>query len=482
MNKTYRIIAFLCCFLITFQSTAFAAAQLPTLGDSTSGFISLDQEYQLGRGWLRALRSQTPILEDPLLNDYLEFTIYRLAENSQLTDRRIETIIVDNKSLNAFAVPGGVIGVNTGLFLYSQSEGEFSSVLSHELAHISQRHFARRVQDAQKRQPLTLAGLLATVLLAVTTGGTAAIAAGSTAYAANAQASLAFSRDMEQEADRIGMETLYNSGYNPNEMTDMFRNMNDAKRYFGTNPPEYLLTHPLTESRVSDSANRASQYPAVKNGRTNFEYQLMKRRVEVHTLKSADACTNKYESAVQESKGTSKHTAQYALAICYTEDKQFEKALATLKPLQELWPLSITINVLEAEILSKKRDLDEAESILKKMLKDNPENYVITMYLANTLGKNGKARESAFLLQDMSFKRPDDAHVWNRLAEAQRINNNQIGYYKAAAEYYQLNGDFTNSQRQLMRALKLAEFDFHEKSIIEERIKYIESLKTEFNQ
>ncbi len=482
MNKAYRLIAIFCCFLITFQSTAFASAQLPSLGDSTSGFISLDQEHTLGRGWLRALRSQTPILEDPLLNDYLEFTIYRLAENSQLTDRRIETIIVDNKSLNAFAVPGGVIGVNTGLFLYSHSEGEFSSVLSHELAHISQRHFARRVQDAQKRQPLTLAGLLATVLLAVTTGGTAAIAAGSTAYAANAQASLAFSRDMEQEADRIGMETLYNSGYNPNEMTDMFRNMNDAKRYFGTNPPEYLLTHPLTESRVSDAANRANKYPAMKNGRTNFEYQLMKRRVEVHTMTSAKACVQKYEAQVQDNQSIDKFSAQYALAICHTENKEYETALETLAPLQKLWPLSITINVLHAEILSKQQKLDESEALLKELLKDNPENYVITMYLANTLGKNGKARESAFLLQDMSFHRPTDPHVWNRLAEAQRINNNQIGYYKAAAEYYQLNGDFTNSQRQLMRALKLAEFDFHEKAIIEERIKYIESLKTEFNQ
>jgi len=480
MNKTYRFFTLFCCFLISFQSIAYTTNQLPSLGDTTSGYISLDQEYKLGRGWLRALRNQTPILEDPLLNDYLEFTIYRLAENSQLTDRRIETIIIDNATLNAFAVPGGIIGVNTGLFRYSNTEGEFSSVLSHELAHISQRHFARRVQEAEKRQPLTMVGLLASVLLAVTTGGTAAIAAGSTTYAASAQAELAFSRDMEQEADRIGMDTLYKSGYSPEAMTNMFKSMNEAKRFWGTNPPEYLLTHPLTESRVSDSANRAAQYP-LKQGRTNFEYQLMKRRVEVHGFSSAKDCLKKYENAVTETKGKQQKSAFYALAICQMEDKQFDQALTTLSKLQQLHPMSITLNVLQAEILSKQDKLADAERILKDLLKDNPENYVITMYLANTYGKRGNFRQSTFLLQDISYKRPNDPHVWTRLAEAHRLNNNQIGYYKAAAEYYQLNGDFTNAQRQLMRAVKLAEFDFHEKAIIEERIKFIESLKTEFN-
>jgi predicted Zn-dependent protease len=481
MTKTFRYIAFLCCWLITFQSTAIASNQLPSLGDSTSGFISLEQERHLGQGWLRALRNQTPLLEDPLLNDYLEFTTYRLAEHSQLSDRRLETIIVDNNTLNAFAVPGGIVGVNTGLFLYADTEGQFSSVLSHELAHISQRHFARRIQEAEKRQPLTMAGLLASVLLAITTGGTAAIAAGSTTYAASAQAALAFSRGMEQEADRIGMDTLYKSGYSPDDMTNMFSSMNEAKRFWGTNPPEYLLTHPLTESRISDSANRASQYP-LKQGKTSFEYQLMKRRVEIHTMKSAKACVNKYQPLSQELKGSKQLSAIYALAICQLEDKQFDNALSTLAKLQKLEPMSITLNVLEAEIYSKQKQLDKAETHLKQLLKDNPGNYVITLYLANTLGKNNKARESAFLLQEMSYRRPNDPHVWTRLAEAHRINNNQIGYYKAAAEFYQLSGDFTNAQRQLVRAETLAEFDFHEKSIISERIKYIESLKTEFNK
>ncbi|MFC3150524.1 M48 family metalloprotease [Litoribrevibacter euphylliae] len=481
MNKTYRFFALFCAFLISFQSIAYASNQLPSLGDSTSGFISLEQEHKLGRGWLRALRNQTKILEDPLLNDYLEFTIYRLVENSQLTDRRLETIIIDNNTLNAFAVPGGVIGVNTGLFLFSSTEGQFSSVLSHELAHISQRHFARRVQDAEKRRPLTMVGLLASVLLAVTTGGTAAIAAGSTTYAASAQAELAFSRDMEQEADRIGMDTLYKSGYNPNDMTNMFKNMNEAKRFWGTNPPEYLLTHPLTESRISDSANRANQYSNVK-GRTSFEFQLMKRRAEIHAMTSSKECIKKYEDKAANSTGVQQKSAFYALSICQMEDEQYAAALETLTKLQKLHPMSITLNVLEAEILSKQEKLDDAEQKLKNLLADNPENYVITLYLANTYNKNDNARKAAFLLQDLSFQRPNDPHVWTKLAEAQRLNNNQIGYYKAAAEYYQLNGDFTNAQRQLMRAVKLAEFDFHEKSIIEERIKFIESLKTEFNQ
>lgn len=480
MSKTFRFLAFLCALSTLFQTTYVAANQLPSLGDTTSGFISLEQEYKLGRGWLRALRHQMPVLQDPLLNEYLEYNIYHLASNSELSDRRITTVIVNNNSLNAFAVPGGVVGVNAGLFLYSRNEGEFSSVLSHELAHLSQRHFARRVADAQKRQPLTMAGLLASVLLAVTTGGTAAIAAGSTAYAASAQAELAFSREMEQEADRIGMKTLYQSGYSPDDMTTMFESMNREKRFWGTNPPEYLLTHPLTESRISDSANRAAQYP-IKPDKTNFEFYLMKRRVEIKSIKTATACIKKYQSKLTSEKAELALSARYALAICYMEDKQSDKAHETLQPLMNKWPLSITLNVLKAEILMKDKKTEEAEKLLTQLLKDNPDNYVVTLYLANILGKNGQAKKASHLLQDLSFKRPDDPHVWTRLAEANRLSNNQIGYYKAAAEYHQLSGDFTNAQRQLQRAIKLAEFDFHEKAIIEERMRFIENLKTEFN-
>ena len=141
---------------------------LPSLGDTSSGQVSLQQEHKLGRTWLKALRSHTKELNDPLLYDYLEHLLYRLAEHSQLQDRRLELVVVESPVLNAFAVPGGVVGVNGGLFLYAHSEQEFSSVLAHELAHLSQRHYSRSVEAAQRNALPNMAALLASIVVAAT--------------------------------------------------------------------------------------------------------------------------------------------------------------------------------------------------------------------------------------------------------------------------------------------------------------------------
>ncbi|MBD3647060.1 MAG: M48 family metalloprotease, partial [Pseudomonadales bacterium] len=149
---------------------------LPRLGDSTSGIISLEQERKLGQEFLRSLRAQAPTVSDALLKDYLGHLIYRLASHSRLEDRRLDLIIIDHTELNAFAVPGGVVGVNKGMFLYAENEHEFSSILAHELAHLSQRHFARQVETGRKTSITSLAGMLAGIVLIATGSGDAGMA------------------------------------------------------------------------------------------------------------------------------------------------------------------------------------------------------------------------------------------------------------------------------------------------------------------
>jgi Zn-dependent protease with chaperone function len=162
-------------------STASYAApdelKLPNLGESSTSMFSSQFEYQLGRAWLREFRSQVPTVDDPLLFDYLENLIYKLVNHSKLEDRRIDLVIVDNPTLNAFAVPGGVIGIHNGLFLWAESEDELATVLAHEIAHLSQRHFSRGVEFQQKLQPVALAAMLASLVLMATAGGNAGMAA-----------------------------------------------------------------------------------------------------------------------------------------------------------------------------------------------------------------------------------------------------------------------------------------------------------------
>ena len=157
---------------------------LPNLGESSTSMFSAEFEYQLGRTWLRIFRSQVPTVDDPLLQDYLEHLIYQLANHSKLEDRRIDVVIVDSPQINAFAVPGGVIGINNGLLLYAQTEAELATVLAHEIAHLSQRHFSRGVEFQQKQQPLALAAMLASFVLMATAGGDAGMAALSATQAA----------------------------------------------------------------------------------------------------------------------------------------------------------------------------------------------------------------------------------------------------------------------------------------------------------
>ena len=173
---------------------------LPELGNASSSAISIASEFKLGRLYMAQLRRSLPEYNDPVTQDYVEHLIYRLAEYSQLKDRRLEVTLIDQRSVNAFAAPGGVIGINGGLLFHAETEGEFASVLAHELAHLSQRHFARRLQRQKDRSLANALLILASVAIAAATGPEAILAG----QQAINQQSLAYSRGNEQEADRVG--------------------------------------------------------------------------------------------------------------------------------------------------------------------------------------------------------------------------------------------------------------------------------------
>ena len=188
-----------------------AQTPLPSLGDRISGTVSLEQEYEMGQQFLSQIRRSALTIPDALLNDYLENLTYKLASRSQLQDHRLSFIIIDSEELNAFAAPGGIIGVNTGLFLNAQTEAEFASVMAHEIAHVSQRHFARGVDEAQAGRVPQLATLLASVLVMATSQAEHGMAAITATQGRAVENQLRFSRSHEAEADRIGHCLLYTS-------------------------------------------------------------------------------------------------------------------------------------------------------------------------------------------------------------------------------------------------------------------------------
>ena len=252
---------------------------LPNLGDRVSGVVSLEQERIIGQGFLEQVYAQAPLINDPIIQEYTELLIYRLSETSQVKDRDFTIVLIDEKSLNAFAAPGGVIGVNGGLFLNADNEAQLASVLGHELAHLSQRHFARNVLRGRDTNLASSLVMVSAIALAIVSNNPSAFIAGP---AALAQQQLRYSRIFEREADRYGFNNLIAAGYDPAGMGEMFENMAKIRKLAGDNPPEFLLTHPITSSRISDAFNAADQieFTGGKKNTINFEFvkgRLMER-------------------------------------------------------------------------------------------------------------------------------------------------------------------------------------------------------------
>ena len=454
---------------------------LPELGDSTSGLISSAQEHELGRAWLRVFRSQVDVIDDPLLQVYVEDLVYRLAVNSQLEDRRLEIVLVDNPTMNAFAVPGGIIGVHNGMFLYADTEAQLASVLSHELAHLSQRHFARSVEQQRRNSIPTMAGLLASIVLAATAGGDAGMAAMTATQAAALQSRLNYSRQNEQEADRIGMETLVESGYDPAAAPAMFDNMQAAYRYSGSRPPEFLLTHPLTENRISDTRNRARQYP-----RTVYvdpiDYQLMRARARVQLAENSAQAIKQLNARLKQSTGTGSEADRYGLTLALTDAARYNAAREQLAPLLAMRPNQIAYILADARIDSGLEDYDTAARKLRSALRVNPGNHPLTMAYADVLMRQQQPEQAERLLSEHVERRPNDPAIWYQLAEVRGLAGDIVGVHRARAEYFVLVGALSLAERQLGYALPLVKGRDLTALRIEERIRQIRQLAREMEQ
>ncbi|WP_331346491.1 M48 family metalloprotease [Cellvibrio sp. UBA7661] len=448
-----------------------AEIELPNLGDTSSVMISPVQEKILGQRWLRAYRSQVPTSSDPLIINYLEQLFGRLLPYSQLDDKRVDLVVVENNTLNAFAVPGNVIGVHTGLLMYAKTENQLAAVISHEMGHLSQRHYARRLEQQKKMMMPMLAGMLAGLVLAANSDSDAGMAAIMGTQAAAQQASLAFSRQNEQEADRIGMQTMVQAGLDPHAAADMFEEMVRANR-LNRRPPEYLLTHPVSETRVADARNRAMQYER-KPVEDNLEFQLMRSRVRLDAEETPQIAARMFKSELDK-ESAYPDASRYGWALALMESSQFDAARDALAPLLEKDPTRITYQIMRADIEIAAERYKAGLDIIETQLKQYPDNYPLIIRHAEALMKAGIYQRCAEILDRYSRKRSNDDYVWYLLAEVNGLAGNILGVHEARAEYFILNGVYDRAQIQLRNALKLTQGNHYRTALLEERLKYVE--------
>ncbi|CAD5108479.1 M48 family metalloprotease [Zestomonas carbonaria] len=444
-----------------------SASDLPSLGDASSSIVSPEQEHQLGRAWLSLLRSQVSQLRDPQLKDFVETSVYRLAETSQLQDRRLEFVYINSPQLNAFAAPGGIVGVNGGIFLYAQSEAEYASVLAHELAHLSQRHFARGVEAQQRMQIPVMAAMLAGIVAAAAGAGDAGMAAIMSTQAAAIQEQRRFSRQNEQEADRIGILNLEKAGYDPRAMPRMFERLMRQYRY-DAKPPEFLLTHPVTESRIADTRNRAEQSPAT--GRNDSQsYELIRARMMLHYEETPGVSAKRFRAMLDEE--PKRDAARYGLALALYKGGRLNEAHETLKPLLDKAPDNIPYNLAQIDLDIVANRLDDAQQRAQRLLAQFPNSYPLKQARVDLLLKQGRPAEAEKAIDDILRSRPYDPDIWYQAAETRGQSGNIIGLHQARAEYFALVGDYDQAIEQLGFAKRRANNNFQLASRIDARQK-----------
>lgn len=469
------IVFFLCSPVATAES---ASDNLPSLGDHTSGIISLEQEYELGQSFLRALRARAPLLSDPIMQDYLEYLIYKIASHSNLTDRRLTLAIIKDESINAFAVPGGVIGINLGLFLHGETESETSAILAHEIAHVSQRHFARRTEASRKASVASMAGMLAGIVLLATTGADAGIAAISASQGITQSELLRYSRSREKEADLVGIDTLAASGMDPNAMAYMFERLSRSQRFSGRNIPEFLLTHPVTKDRIADSIAKSSKMETVDIPES-LDYQLMRARAQVIVSDNAAVTIAQMTARLNDPNPIKQTAAIYGLALAQMEAGKLDDSMQSILGLQYSHPGKLAFILAEAELHLTAQRFEDARDVLATALKVTPRNFPLTMAYADALMKSGNPELAAEKLTLLSQERPNDQFVWYILAEAQGLSNNIVGVHEARAEYFVRVGNFDQAIKQLGFATPLVKNNFQQSAKIKQRIEEIFELKAQ---
>ncbi len=446
---------------------------LPELGDRVSGAVSSDEEKAIGEMFLQQVYSNAPLISDPIIFEYTEHLIYRLSEYSQVKDRYFKILLIDDDSLNAFAAPGGIIGVNGGLFLYSDNEGQFSSVLAHELAHLSQRHFARNVLKSKDSNLASALVMVSSIAIALISNNPNAMAVGPAILQSQ---SLRYSRLFEKEADRVGFANLVKAGYHPESMGEMFENMNEIRRLSGDLPPEFLLTHPLSSSRISDAFNAAENLPTEGTKKNSLEFSLIKARLEIYYENISQNSLRKFRERVNQDPTESN---LYGLALAHQKNNNYEESLELINKLISSYPKNLVLNNTKVDFLFESGKYEDALVHVNKFLEISPRNYPLSISKSKILLSMERYFESEEIIRDQLLRKNNNPDLWLLLSEIQRSSKNIIGYHQSRAEYFLLLGQNERALNQLEFALKLTQNNFQ----VSERImtKMVE-IKKEINE
>ena len=453
--------------------SAFAAGDdLPDIGSPSDAVISKGQEGQIGRMVLRQLRGAGLIVEDPQIQEYITSLGMRLAGHAHEGDQKFVFFVVDESSINAFALPGGYVGVHSGLITAAQTESELAGVLAHEIAHVTQRHIARSIYDNQRTSMVTTAAMLAAILIGAATDAGSDFMQGAVAasQAANIQRQINFTRSNEHEADRVGMGVLASAGFDPYGMPAFFETL--ARRYglAARNVPQILLTHPVTGERIAEARGRARQLPVVEV-EDSAGFGLIKTRLKVSAVRTPDEALAVYAEPGTRPEATLDEI--YARALSFMRASLWDAAGETFADLLADNPGVIAFHIGRGDALIASAKYEDGLAVFRNAVALFPRNIPLTISNAEALIVAGRPAEAHEILLDLLNNVPPTPEQIRLIARAANAAGDVGNAHFYMAEYYILGADLPMAVNQLRMALESPNVNSVDKARYQARLDFL---------
>jgi predicted Zn-dependent protease len=470
LNKSMKKL-FLFFFLI---SKVCFANELPNLGDYSETIIGAHEEAIIGSQILQQVKQSDAVINDVEIEDYLYSLTNKLVRASDSSGRRLTFFIVNDSSVNAFAMLGGVIGVHTGLIMSANSESELASVLAHEIAHVTQRHIARMVGKLQKDSFKSYLGIGLALLLA-RSNPELAKGALMASQALGVQTVLDFTRENEKEADRVGIKILHKAGFDVRGAIDFFRTLQKGNQYSIGAAPSFLRTHPITSERISDIENRLADYPYIQRlDDPSFHFVKAKLRV---FLQDKKLIRKQLETNIKNKSYASEVGERYALAYAYLLNKNYKEAQKEMEWLKNKNIENPMIDQLDIEIQLKKGDINMAYALIKKALKKYPNYRAFVYKLADYFIEKKSINEAISFLQSYVLTFDTDPKLYKLLSKAYSLKGKQLLQYESLAESFYYEYNLQEAIVQMDMAVRAIDGNFYEKSRVESRLKQLQREK-----
>jgi len=473
-----RFVMMLVTLLVWPASYGYAAEiALPEIGDSAGALISPQQEYRIGQAFFWRLQQSVDLVEDPEINHYIKSLGQRLVTNSDEPALPFKFFMVPDPRVNAFAAPGGFIGVNAGLLLTSQEEDELASVLAHEIAHVTQRHLLRSLEKHQQGSIPRAAALLGAALLAAV-DPQAGVAALTVVQASGVQSQIDHTRAHEAEADNLGMLNLVRAGFDAQAMPTFFERLQQSSRFYNSSSvPEFLRTHPVTTSRIAEARGRAVTYTRTGQRRDDLSFYLMREKLRVMTSTNLIGLKQHYISALAKGNNRNAIASRYGYALALTAMGDYSRARKEMRSLIEGDAERLTYQLALADIEQASGRLTKALNLYQANQRLYPNDYALSVKQAIALLQAHQPKRAARLLLTQLEAGKGSAQLYKLLAQAQGDLGQPSDAHGWLGEYYYSAGRFEQSEEQFKLAVKSAKGNQYQLAKLTSRLREVEAMK-----